>query len=608
MRKRLTLAAAGLGATGILVLASVAAAGVGGSFTVGSVNAGSINTTQGSPLTQLNLANEVPDGDEADAEIKVGGSIKQFHGKPVGVPTPAGQTVSGSSGGATGFPGLDHFDQRTADGGNQFSLEPPDQALCVGNGYVIEGVNLAFNVYDTSGGKLLGPVAYNPFYTQDHAATRDASGAIVAEGWFLSDPKCYYDTDTGRFFMTVLGEEPGLTNGIQRTAVFIAVSKSSNPTSDWWIYHFDTTDDGQNGTPGNPGCNVLGCLGDQPLIGADKYGFYVTTNEFPFAGGFNGAQIYATSKAGLEAGTPGALVHFVTHGLQEGPAYSVQPATSPDGTYDTGAGGTEYFLSALEFNGTLDGRIAAWTLTNTSSLDSATPNLALQSAVMKSEPYGAPPPVEQKPGDNPLGQLIGSPNDPLGTIQSNDDRMNQVVYANGLLWSGVNTVVQTQDGSTRVGIAWFAVDAHAKAKGKLDAHVKQQGYVSVNGNNVFFPAIGVNGSGKAVMAFTLAGPGYFPSAAWLNLTGGDGQIHVSGAGLGPDDGFTQYPDEDPVDNGSGRWGDYGAAVAGPDGSIWLASEYIGQTCTLAEFVVDTTCGGTRTILANWGTFITRVTP
>ena len=125
---------------------------------------------------------------------------------------------------------------------------------------------------------------------------------------------------------------------------------------------------------------------------------------------------------------------------------------------------------------------------------------------------------------------------------------------------------------------------------------------------MFFPAIGVNGSGKAVMAFTLAGPGYFPSAAWLNLTGGDGQIHVSGAGLGPDDGFTQYPDEDPVDNGSGRWGDYGAAVAGPDGSIWLASEYIGQTCTLAEFVVDTTCGGTRTILANWGTFITRVTP
>jgi hypothetical protein len=605
VRKRLTLTATGLVAVGILVLSGVAGAGVSGPFTIGSVNVGSINTTQGTPLTQINLRNEVPQGDEADAEIKVGGSIKQFHGKPVGVPTPDGQTVSSASGGATGFTGIDHFDERTADGGNQFSLEPPDQALCVGNGYVVEGVNLAFNVYDTSGTKLQGPIAYNPFFTQDHAATRDASGAIIAQGWFLSDPKCYYDSDTGRFFMTILGEEPTLTAGIQRTAQFIAVSKTGDPTGDWWIYHFDTTDDGQNGTVNNPGCSDDGCLGDQPLIGADKYGFYVTTNEFPFSGGFNGSQIYATSKTALENGTPGALVHFVTHGLQEGPAYSVQPATAPNGQYDTGNGGTEYFLSALEFNGTLDDRIAAWTLTNTSSLDSASPNLKLQSAVMKSESYGAPPPVEQKPGDNPLGQLIG---DPQGTIQSNDDRMNQVVYANGLLWSGVNTVVQTKDGSTRVGVAWFAVDANGKANGRLSAHVKQQGYVSVDGNNVFYPAIGVNAAGKAVMAFTLAGPGYFPSAAWLNLTGGDGQIHVSGAGLGPDDGFTQYPDEDPVDNGSGRWGDYGAAVAGPDGSIWLASEYIGQTCTLAQFEQDTTCGSTRTILANWGTFITHLQP
>jgi hypothetical protein len=33
--------------------------------------------------------------------------------------------------------------------------------------------------------------------------------------------------------------------------------------------------------------------------------------------------------------------------------------------------------------------------------------------------------------------------------------MNQVVYADGLLWSGVNTTVGTRDGSTRVGIAFL---------------------------------------------------------------------------------------------------------------------------------------------------------
>ena len=39
------------------------------------------------------------------------------------------------------------------------------------------------------------------------------------------------------------------------------------------------------------------CIGDYPHIGADKYGFYVTTNEYPFfTDGFNSAQIYALSK------------------------------------------------------------------------------------------------------------------------------------------------------------------------------------------------------------------------------------------------------------------------------------------------------------------------
>src|SRR5262245_45033672 len=35
---------------------------------------------------------------------------------------------------ATSFRGLNFFDQRFANGGNQFSLEPPDQGLCAGGG------------------------------------------------------------------------------------------------------------------------------------------------------------------------------------------------------------------------------------------------------------------------------------------------------------------------------------------------------------------------------------------------------------------------------------------------------------------------------------------
>src|SRR5207302_2667794 len=55
----------------------------------------------------------------------------------------------------TSFEGLNHFQQRFARGGNQFSVEPPDQALCVGNGFVVEAVNDVLNVYNSAGASQL---------------------------------------------------------------------------------------------------------------------------------------------------------------------------------------------------------------------------------------------------------------------------------------------------------------------------------------------------------------------------------------------------------------------------------------------------------------------
>ena len=49
---------------------------------------------------------------------------------------------------AVSVDGLNHRQQRLANGGNQFSLEPPDQGLCVGNGFVVEAVNSVLRVFD----------------------------------------------------------------------------------------------------------------------------------------------------------------------------------------------------------------------------------------------------------------------------------------------------------------------------------------------------------------------------------------------------------------------------------------------------------------------------
>ena len=53
------------------------------------------------------------------------------------------------------FEGLNLFQQRYARRGNQFTVEPPDQGLCVGNGYIVEAVNDVVNMFNYSGASVL---------------------------------------------------------------------------------------------------------------------------------------------------------------------------------------------------------------------------------------------------------------------------------------------------------------------------------------------------------------------------------------------------------------------------------------------------------------------
>lgn len=143
--------------------------------------------------------------------------------------------------------------------------------------------------------------------------------------------------------------------------------------------------------------------------------------------------------------------------------------------------------------------------------------------------------------------------------------MNQVVDVSGVLYGGVNTTVTSATGPARVGIAYFAVAA-VGTPGHLLAHILHQGYVAVDGENVLFPSIAVNRSGRGAMSFTLSGPDFFPSAAYVRFASSRavGSIHIAGAGAGPEDGFTGYKAFQ--GNGAARWGDYSAAVAA-DGAI-----------------------------------------
>jgi hypothetical protein len=588
----------------------------------------------------------------------------------------------------TSFDGLNFYQQRYARSGNQFSVEPPDQGLCVGNGYVVEAVNDVVNVFNYSGQSVLPDntstnivsghprdvnhaVDLNSFYGYAPAINR--TGGNV-RGEFVTDPSCYYDAQTQRFFMVVLTLEVVPTSGAFTMVnhLDIAVSTTSNPTGLWKIYKVDVTGDGTD----TGGENPCPCLGDYPHIGADANGFFITTNAYPWCcNGFSGAQIYAFSKRQLAAGTGTVTMqHIDTSGMVNAPSdagstqpgFTLWPAQSPGtSSYELGAGGTEYFLSSNAADeathpvaGTggnyTSSKIVLWALTNTASLNTA-PSVSLSNTLLTVDQYAMPPKANQ-PGSgmaptitSPQGYCLNNETtvtiagtgcwkllvtatahargaEVVSRLDSNDTRMQQVMYANGKVWGALDTTVTIPgDTTNRAGVAWYIVKPDVST-GSVSGKIALTGTAGVSGKNIIYPAIGVTPSGRGVVALTLVGGSEFPSAAYapIDAQAGMGDVQVVRAGAATQDGFTSYKQQVGGNPPRTRWGDYGAAAV--DGnSIWIASEYVANACDYTTWggpffaggsgdnllgTCATTEGGvgTRAALGNWSTRISKLTP
>jgi len=499
-------------------------------------------------------------------------------------PEPKAQVIAPLASMSFGFPGLTHRDQRLAGTGiyadSQFNLEPPDQGLAAGKGFILEAVNDALAVFDQhTGSRLAGPTPLNQFFQLAPEIIRSTPPVY---GDFVSDPRCYFDSQLQRWFIVALQIDVDRRTGdfANSSHLLIAVSATSDPTLGFRLFKLDVTNDGSRSCP---------CFGDQPLIGADANGFYITTNAFSLVtGGYGGVQLYAMSKKALGSGIMPTVVHLSGLTVAGGFAFSVQPATSPslqEEDEDRNPG-VEFFMSTFNITRVFNDQVTVWALTNTRSLREFAPNLKLRNVSINSEVYAIPPDAEQKAGPIPLGKLFGESEELVAT---NEHRMQQVVFAEGKLWSAVTTALKNGP-NILAGIAYFVVEPSWE-HGQLAAQMENQGYVAVKDNNLFFPSMGVTKEGKAVMTFSLSGRDYFPSVAFTKMDSenGAGSVQIAALGAAPEDGFSGYQAFGGA--GSGRWGDYSAAVA--DGNtVWFAAEYIPNS--------------PRTILANWGTFIGKV--
>jgi hypothetical protein len=236
----------------------------------------------------------------------------------------------------------------------------------------------------------------------------------------------------------------------------------------------------------------------------------------------------------------------------------------------------------------LENSLAVWTVNNTSAIDGNASLMSMSVAVTPSQVYVMPVPARQKAGPTPRAESAAINDFQVGgdvqSLDGNDQRLSQLTYLNGQLWTTVGTASTTNGAPVRDAVAWFVINVSNPASGPT-ASIASQGYVAgPNGSHLLYPALAVNSNGVAAIVFTLTGPQFFPSAAFWKF--GTNAIYMLAEGQAAQDGFSAYI------VGRPRWGDYSAAVVGPTGDIWMATEMIP--------------GGPRKKSANWGTFIARI--
>lgn len=506
--------------------------------TVAPSSAAPLAPQQFSALAQRSRGARRPGGQSSTSALPTAASLATGSA----LTAPAGTLLTSFNGVSSRDSGLTNF-------GHEF--EPPDQGLCVGNGFVLEMVNSAYSVFTPSGKTVAGPFNVNGPFNEG-----------LSE--FTSDPRCYYDAAHNTWYATILWINPTETE----STIDVAVNNSGDPTKSWTVYRVNTTGLGGSTGPRDPGCP---CFGDQPTLGFDNHNLYVTTNEFSLKSSqFNGAQVYAFAKTDLQALSPNVhFVHFGKLSIGGAPAASVQPALT------TGSPSAEYFLNSIDPTETFDQRVGVWALTNPGAVAKGEMP-TLSSLVLPSEAFGVPPKGEQKGA--------------ASLIDSGDDRMQQSQFISGSLWGELTTALTIPgDTAPRAAAAWFQVKPAVSGGTIASAKMQHQGYVAVAGNYVSYPSIQATPSGGAVMGVSITGKTRYPSTAYSTLTAGEsafGPVVVSAAGHGP------YAEA------ATRWGDYSFAVLDPSlSSVWLANEYIPPKASQ-------TADGKR----NWGTRIVNVTP
>lgn len=364
----------------------------------------------------------------------------------------------------------------------------------------------------------------------------------------LTDPRILYDAAAGRWVATMTADPDKET-----TSLFVAASKTGDPTGSWFLQRFD-----------------VGPVswGDFPSLGLNKNWVVVTLNMFqrapsPLPEDFVESHIYVFNKAKLYAGA------VAPHTLFRNSAFGFSPAVDYDNASDT------FYLVQVDSETLNAQSLRVSLIQGAVGSETFTPKPGIHTAVAWAQDAGPGGSLPQ------LGSTV--------PIDAGDDRIQNCVLRKSSLWC-THTAFSTS--TRRSMVQWWQIDTAA-------LQIQQNGRIDdpMGVNFYAYPSIAVNKNGDMLLGYSRFSAGQYASADYSLRLAGDPPNT-----LRSDTVFKQG--EAPYnrtmgDAFSNRWGDFSATVVDPldDTGFWTIQEYAASPSVFAFGAID-----------RWGTWWAQIVP
>jgi len=403
---------------------------------------------------------------------------------------------------------------------------PPDPIMAVGPNHVMVMVNTSFRIFEKNG-TLVKTITAANFFT------------AIAPGSGPNDPQIIFDHYANRWVMLWM-TSPTATDHRH----LFAVSDDADPVGTWYQWNTSAIAVGDSLTPH---------WGDYPALGYDSAALYLSSRQFPLAGGsFAYNKLRIIPKAQLYAGNTNAITFSDFWDFRDPEQNSVFDGIRPPNAYTPSS---KAFFVNIPSTSTAN-YMTLWTLSDpTSKSASFTADNIIVS------PYRTPTQPQQLGGGSPLLESGGR------QIRANG------IYRDSSLW--VVHAVASGSANQYSAVRYVKFNPFAK-KVIEDVAFGAAGYW------YFYPAIAVNKNQDILVTYSRSGLTEYPGAYVSGRKKND-PLGLSSS-VTMKEGAGNY-----VLTFSGtrnRWGDYSGIAVDPSDSttMWAHTEYASGKNTWATWI------------------------